>query len=88
MNKFDSKELKRLKQILNEQERIDRQLFQQCKPNPNHYPIVDKWNYKYVYLPYRIELFESIVDYIYKKTMEGVNDEWFGKFCDVKQISY
>ena len=30
----------------------------------------------------------EIVDYIYKKTMEGVNDEWFGKFCDVKQISY
>lgn len=40
---------------------------QRIKPNPNHYPIVDKWNYKYVYLPHRIELFESIVDYIYKK---------------------
>lgn len=61
---------------------------QRIKSNPNHYPIVDKWNYKYVYLPHRIKLFESIVDYIYKKTMEGMNDEWFGKFCDVKQIPY
>ncbi len=84
MNKFDSKELKRLKQILNEQERISQQISQQCKPNPNHYPIVDKWNYKYVYLPHRIELFESIIDYIDKQIYGECEDEWFGKFCDVK----
>ena len=35
------------------------------KPNPNHYPIIDKWNYKYVYAPNRDNVFkilEEIID--------------------------
>lgn len=30
------------------------------KPNPNKYPIVDKWNYKYVYLPNRTKIYECV----------------------------
>ena len=30
------------------------------KPNPNHYPIINKWNYKYIYRPHRQEIFETL----------------------------
>ena len=30
------------------------------KPNPNHYPIINKWNLKYQYNPHKIEIFNMI----------------------------
>lgn len=42
------------------------------KPNPNHYPIIDKWNYRYVYAPHRakiFELLESTIDYMVESTI-------------------
>ncbi len=34
------------------------------KPNPNHYPIIDKWNYKYVYVPNRDNVFKILEEMI------------------------
>lgn len=34
------------------------------KPNPNHYPIINKWNYKYIYKPHKEELFEMMEEAI------------------------
>ena len=31
-----------------------------CKPNPNHYPIINKWNLKYQYNPHKREIFNII----------------------------
>ena len=30
------------------------------KPNPNNYPIIDKWNYKYVFKPNMNRIFECV----------------------------
>lgn len=30
------------------------------KPNPHNYPIVNKWNHKYVYAAHRAEIFEMV----------------------------
>ena len=32
------------------------------KSNPNHYPIIDKWNYKYVYKPNKFDIFDICMD--------------------------
>lgn len=36
----------------------------ELKPNPHRYPIVDKWNYKYVIRPHKRELFKLISETI------------------------
>ena len=45
------------------------------KPNPNHYPIINKWNYKYIYKPHRQEIFETLekaVDELLEPVMEDI----------------
>ena len=32
-------------------------ILKNIKPNPNHFPIIDKWNYKYVFAPNKSEIF-------------------------------
>lgn len=47
------------------------------KPNPNHYPIIDKWNYKYVYAPNRDKVFkklEEMIDMTLSPILEKLND--------------
>ena len=34
------------------------------KSNPNHYPIISKWNYKYIYQPHQEEAFEMMEEAI------------------------
>lgn len=36
------------------------------KPNPNKYPIIDKWNYKYQYKPNQRIIYEKIEELIDK----------------------
>lgn len=47
------------------------------KPNPNKYPIIDKWNYKYKYIPNRRIIYEKIEELINKRINslfeEGMN---------------
>lgn len=45
------------------------------KPNPNHYPIINKWNYKYIYRPHRQEIFETLekaMDELLEPVMEDI----------------
>ena len=47
------------------------------KLNPNKYPIIDKWNYKYKYMPNRRIIYEKIEELINKQInslfKEGMN---------------
>lgn len=43
------------------------------KPNPNKYPIIDKWNYKYQYTPYREIIFKKLEELIDKQIYEEIN---------------
>ena len=36
----------------------------ELKPNPHGYPIIDKWNYKYVIRPHQRELFKFVEETI------------------------
>lgn len=63
-------------------------LKEKVKPNPNHYPIVDKWNQKYIWNPNKYMIFAFLRGIIDEKMKEVINDGEFGKFCDVKQVPY
>lgn len=64
-------------------------LKEQTKPNPNHYPIVDKWNQKYIWNPNKYMIFSFLRKVIDERMQEVIsNGELFEQFCDVKQIPY
>lgn len=64
-------------------------LKEKTKPNPNHYPIVDKWNRKYVWNPNKHMIFSFLRSVIDERMQEVINNgELFEKFCNVKQIPY
>lgn len=64
-------------------------LKEKIKPNPNHYPIVDKWNQKYVWNPNKHMIFSFLTGVIDEKMQEVINNgELFEQFCDVKQIPH
>ena len=62
-------------------------LKEKIKPNPNRYPIVDKWNQKYVWNPNKHMIFSFLRNVIDERMQEVINNgELFEQFCDVKQI--
>lgn len=64
-------------------------LKEQTKPNPNHYPIVDKWNQKYIWNPNKYMIFSFLRNVIDERMQEVIsNGELFEQFCDIKQIPY
>lgn len=63
-------------------------LAEKIKPNPNHYPIVDKWNQKYVWNPNKYLIFVFIEKAIDEEIRKAIDDGVFEKFCDIKQIPY
>ena len=64
-------------------------LKEQTKPNPNHYPIIDKWNQKYVWNPNKYMIFSFLRRVIDERMQEVINNgELFEQFCDIKQIPY
>lgn len=56
------------------------------KPNPNNFPIVDKWNYYKVFLPNRNKLFALISDYLENQIPLEV-DTMISQFVDIKDIN-
>ncbi len=66
-------------ETIKELEKISRKL----KPNPNNYPIVNKWNYKKVYLPNLQKIFELVYDCI---DSQVANVSMFENFANVKDI--
>ncbi len=63
-------------------------LAEKIKPNPNHYLIVDKWNYKYVWNPNKYLIFAFLEKVIDEEIRKAIDDGVFEKFCDIKQIPY
>ena len=64
-------------------------LKQKWKPNPFGYPIVDKWNYKYVWNPNKHMTFYFLSSAIDERVQEAIsNGELFEQLCDVKQIPF
>lgn len=64
-------------------------LKEKTEPNPNHYPIVDKWNRKYVWNPNKHMIFSFLTGVIDERMQEVINNgELFEQFCDVKQVPY
>ena len=60
---------------------------QNLKPNPNNYPIIDKWNYKYVYLPNRFKLFKEIEEEVDKEIFSlFVKEEFCKRFTTIEEI--
>ena len=45
------------------------------KPNPNKYPIIDKWNYKYQYRPHREIIFKKLEELIDKQIYNLFQEE-------------
>ena len=41
-------------------QRLQNLIGRKLKLNPNHYPIINKWNYKYIYKPHSIEIFRMM----------------------------
>ena len=55
------------------------------KPNPNNYPIVDKWNYKYVYLPYQSRLYRT-VEAVFNVGFPAAYEAEIENFADVNDV--
>lgn len=60
----------------------------ECKPNPFNYPIVDKWNYKYIWKPNMRIIFSFIRLMVDERMKEVLNDGYYNQFCDIKQFPY
>ena len=58
-------------EVMNEEDIKDkiRHMMSGCKPNPNHWPIIDKWNNR-IYQKHKFEVFAFIDDYIDEKIQE------------------
>lgn len=56
------------------------------KPNPNNFPIVNKWNYKYVYLPSKEKIFNLILKYFEYNYQKEYFTKLFDNFADVKDF--
>ena len=46
--------------IASYKQKLQNTVLKRLKPNPDHYPIVNKWNYKYVVRPNLYEIFDII----------------------------
>lgn len=60
-------------------------ILRKLKPNPNNYLIVNKWNYKKVYLPNSQKIFELVSDCI-DSQQSVANVSMFENFANVKDI--
>lgn len=50
-------------------------IMDKIKPNPNNYPIIDKWNYKYVYTPNTVNVFKILEEMI-DMTLSPILEKW------------
>ena len=60
------------------------------KPNPNNFSIVDKWNYKYIYLSNKEKIFNLILKYFeyqYQKNQKEYFTKLFDNFVDIKDFN-
>lgn len=57
------------------------------KPNPNNFPIVDKWNYKYIYLSNKEKIFNLILKYFENKYKKGYSTKLIDSFVNIKDFN-
>lgn len=57
------------------------------KPNPNNFPIVDKWNYKYIYKPNKEKMFNLFLKYFEDKYQKVYLTKFFDNFVDIKDFN-
>lgn len=57
------------------------------KPNPNKFPIVDKWNYKYIYLPNKEKIFNLILKYFENKYKKEYSTKLIDSFVNIKDFN-
>ena len=60
-------------------------LKERIKPNPYHFPIVDKWNYKYVYLPNQNKIFLLLLNYL-DNSIPFLIEQNINSFINIKDI--
>lgn len=61
--------------IYQETKQSTQDIMDKIKPNPNNYPIIDKWNYKYVYAPNRDNVFKILEEMI-DMTLSPILEKW------------
>lgn len=57
------------------------------KPNPNHYPIIDKWNYKHGYMSNRFLIFDKIEELI-EERLDDILKEHFDKMLTLEELRF
>ena len=65
--------------------KLSEEMERKRKPNPNNYPIVDKWNYKYVYLPYQSRLYRA-VEAVFNVGFPAAYEAEIENFADITEI--
>ena len=56
------------------------------KPNPNHYPIIDKWNSKYEFMPNRKLIFDKIEELIDERINDIFEETLFNKIVTLEDV--
>lgn len=56
------------------------------KPNPNHYPIIDKWNYKYGFIPKQKLIFDKIEELIDERINDIFEETLFNKMVTLEDV--
>lgn len=64
---------------------LTKQIKKELKPNPHNWPIVKKWNYKYVWNKYRYRLFE-LIDAEISKAIPKYIEKTIESLCNAKDI--
>ena len=65
--------------------RLNEKYFCRAKPNPNKWPIIDKWNYKYVIAPSQAETFLAIQKEVNRTLFKRITD-MVDDFAEIKDI--
>lgn len=61
------------------------QIKKELKPNPHNWPIVKKWNYKYVWNKYKYRLFE-LIDAEISREIPKYIERTIGSLANTKEI--
>ena len=60
--------------------------WERIKPNPNHWPIINKWNMKYIYNPSRHDLYDVLSEAIEEGLKYSYQKDIFRHFCNVEDV--
>ena len=56
------------------------------KPNPNHYPIIDKWNMMYQWNPHKRVVFNYLEELLEISYSDRLTSDNFLKFVNIKDL--